>query len=291
MMRKLLTWIALALLFDGAAKFCEKQTDGFCLAAIHSNLKYNPAWETSSFSPELEGVLAQKFHYLGCGGQSFVFVSEDGNYVIKFFKHRKFFCKPYSYLFQLPLPGVLELCRLNKLHKALSKLNRDFSSYLLAYEELREETGLIYLHLNKTPLHRQIQIIDKIGIAHQIDLDKTEFLVQRRAKLLFPHIDELMQQGDIVGARQTLHAVVEALVGRCKKGIFDEDPRLSSNLGILGKRAIFIDIGRFVRDNTREQPCVYITDVKAITSKRLRPWLEQTHPTLVPNLDAEVENL
>src|ERR1700722_307569 len=294
MLKRLLPLCLLILaggLFDLTAKFCEKKTDGFSVAFIHSDLKYDPTWETTFPSKEahaeLETVFAQKFWYLGCGGQSFVFASEDGNYVIKFFKNRKF-RKPYSYLLRLPLPGNLDLYRLNKLRKALFKLKRDFTSYRLAYEELREETGLIYLHLNKgTQLYRSIQIVDKLGITHQIDLDNIEFLVQRRAKLLFPHIDQLMEQGNITGAQQTLHAVVEALAGRCKKGIFDEDPRLPNNLGILGQRAMFIDIGRFVPDPTRIHPSVYANDVKTITSKRLRPWLEQSHPELVSYLDEE----
>lgn len=288
----LLVLASVAAIFHLTARFCEKKTDGFSIAFIHSDLTYHSAWETKPVSQEtdaeLEKIFAQKFRYLGCGGQSFVFVSEDDQYVVKIFKQRHF-RKPYSFLLNLPLPGVLELSRLRKLNKALFKLDRDFTSYKLAYEELREETGLIYIHLNKgTDLNRSLNIIDKIGIEHRIDLDKIEFVIQRRAEHLYPHINTLMQRGDIDGAKQALQAILKVIVTRCKKGIFDEDPRIHTNLGFIGPRAIFIDVGRFVRDETRMLPSVYTHDLKAILGKHFRPWLEKSHPQLLAHLDAQL---
>jgi hypothetical protein len=277
-----------SLAFYLTANFCEKKTDGFSMALIHSDLTYDPKWEISALSREtdleLERIFSQKFHYLGCGGQSFAFVSEDNEYVIKFFKQKNF-RKPYSYLLTLPLPSILELSRLRKLDKALFKMNRDFSSYKLAYEELREESGLIYIHLNKgTQLNSSLKVIDKIGIEHEIDLDQIEFVVQRRAEHLYPYINALMANGDLTGAKQSLHAVLEIIVSRCKKGIFDEDPRIHNNLGLIGSKAIFIDIGRFVRDPQRVLPSVYLNDLNLIIAKRFYSWLEDNHPILLPIL-------
>jgi len=297
-LKKLFPFLILVLaivIFHLTANFCEKKTDGFSIAFIHSDLTFNPAWETKPVpeqtSQELEKVFTQRFKYLSCGGQSFVFVSENNKYVIKFFKHRHF-RKPYSFLLNIPLPGILELSRLCKLNKALFKLQRDFTSYKIAYEELQEETGLIYLHLNKgTNLNRSINIIDKIGIEHQIDLDNIEFIVQRRAQLLYPHINELMEKGDISGAKQALHAILDAIVIRCKKGIFDEDPRIHNNLGFIDKKAIFIDIGRFVHDESRAYPSVYINDLKIITGKHFRSWLERSYPALAVDLDEKIRLL
>ena len=73
-----------------------RKVDGFSVALIHSGLTFNPAWETAPASPELDPIFSQKFHYLGCGGQSFAFVSDDGQYVIKFFKFR-LFRQPYHF--------------------------------------------------------------------------------------------------------------------------------------------------------------------------------------------------
>jgi hypothetical protein len=289
----LFLWAFISVLFYLTANFCESKTDGFSMAFIHSDLTHNPAWETQPISnethTELTAVFSQKFRYLGCGGQSFVFVSENNEYVIKFFKHRQF-RKPYSFFLTLPLPSVFELSRLHKLHRALFKLNRDFSSYKLAYEDLREETGLIYIHLNKgTELERTLNIVDKIGIEHEIDLDKVEFVVQKRADQLYSRINELAAQGELIEAKKTLHAVIKVIVDRCKKGIFDEDPRIHNNLGLIGQKAIFIDIGRFVRDPGRCLPSVYKNDLRAIIDKRFRPWLERYHPQLIAYLDEEID--
>lgn len=277
----------------GIAKFCEKQTDDFSVAYIHSDLAPSPEWETKlpESQAELNQALSQTFNYLGFGGQAYAFVSADQNYVIKFFKQR-YFRKPQSYLFSIPLPGAFELSRLRKFTKARAKLHRDFNSYKLAYEELREESGLVFVHLNKgNELKKSINIVDKIGISHKIDLDNVEFVLQKKAAPLFPHIQTLMQSGDVSSAKQTVHAIVEVLAGRCKKGIYDEDPRLHNNMGVIGAKAMFIDVGRFVRDPNRTQPETYRADLKHITGKRLKPWLQENYPQLSSYLDEEIEKI
>lgn len=287
----MMKWLlAFCIAFYGIALFCEKQTDDFSLAYIQSDLLPCPEWETHSPSPEVKHVLSQSFHYLGCGGQAYAFVSDDNQYVIKFFKQRDF-RKPHRLLLSLPRPGILELARLHKYTKALSKLRRDFSSYKLAYEALPEESGLVYVHLNKgSDLKQSLAITDKLGITHTIDLDNVEFVLQKKASPLFPRIQTQMEHGDLAGAKQTIHAIVEVLVGRCQKGIFDEDPRLHNNMGVIGTSAMFIDVGRFVRDPQRTHPETYKEDLKHITGKRLKPWLEENYPELSAYLDEKIEN-
>lgn len=273
------------------ASFCNQQTDRFSVARIHSDLPFNPKWETAPLSPqkktELLKLLDQKFHYLGCGGQCYAFASEDGNYVIKFFKHK--IRKPFSFFLKMSLPGPLEKKRHKKLDKAFFKLNRDFNSYKIAYEDLNEETGLLYIHLNKgTDLNKSVTIVDKIGIAHRIPLDTIEFVVQKRAKLAYTYIDDLMTKGDIAGAKNALHSILDVIVARCKKGVFDEDARIHRNFGFVDSQPIFIDVGRFRRDPTRVQPAIYKQDLEDITG-RFRDWLEESYPTLAPILDEELD--
>ncbi len=292
-MQKKYLILPLVVLFYFTSRFCEEKTDGFSVGLIHSGLIFNPAWETEPPSPETKGeldrVFSQKFHYLAFGGQSFAFLSEDGNYVIKFFKFR-LFRQPHHFLLTHPLPSIAELSRLRKLDRALFKLHRDFTSYKIAYEELQEEAGLLYLHLNKgNDLKRTVRIIDKIGIEHEIDLDNIEFAIQRKAEPIFPRINASMAKGDLAAAKQSLHAIIQAIVNRSQKGVFDEDPRLYNNLGFVGQKAIFIDIGRFVRNPSLKDLAVYLDDLKRITDKSLRPWLKENHPELLLCLDEEIE--
>jgi glycosyltransferase involved in cell wall biosynthesis len=287
--RFLISSLGCGALFYGAANFCNAQTDGFSVARIHSDLPYNPAWESTSLDPlqqmGLNTALNQTFYYLGCGGQCFAFVSKDGQYVIKFFKHK--FRKPFSYFLCTNLPEPFEKKRLKKYHKALCKLNRDFNSYKLAYEELPEETGLLYIHLNKGKTLPSVTIVDKLGIAHKIALSEVEFVVQKRAQLAYSYIEELMDQGDTARARIALRSIVQIIASRCQKGIFDEDARIHRNFGFIDSKPIFIDVGRFTRDPTRKDPVVYIKDIENITV-RFRDWLMQTHPELVKTLDEEI---
>jgi hypothetical protein len=284
------SFLLLGILHYFMAAFCNKWTDGFTILRIHSELPFNPAWESTPISNEkrneLHDIFSQKFHYLASGGQCFAFASENERYVVKFFKHK--FRKPYSYFLKIPLPEKLDQLRKRKLNKALYKLKRDFTSYKIAYEELPQETRLLYIHLNKgTQLNQSITIIDKLGIEHLIPLDDVEFIVQAKAELVYAHIETLMKQGDTQGVREALHSILHIIVNRCKRGIFDEDPRIHRNFGFIGNTPIFIDVGRFVRDPTRRDPIVYKADLLTIT-KRFRAWLKESHPKLVPILEEEL---
>lgn len=282
----LFTFIA----FYFTAEFCNKQTDGFSVARIHSDLSYHPEWDiaplSSACQEALHSALNQKFHYLACGGQCFAFASEDGQYVIKFFRHH--IRKPYSFYLKMPLPGALGQRKECKLQKILHKLNRDFTSYKIAYEELQEETGIVYIHLNKgTQLNQSMHIVDKIGIQHQIPLDDVEFVLQKKADLVYSRISDIMAKGDLVAARDAFHSILEVILARCQKGIYDEDPRIHRNFGFLGTKSIVIDVGRFVRDPQRKLPEVYKSDLCYIT-KNFRHYLEDFYPDLVPILDEEL---
>jgi hypothetical protein len=52
-------------------------------------------------------------------------------------------------------------------------------------------------------------------------------------------------------------------------------------------KPIFIDVGRFVEDKTRENPAVYTKDLYLVT-KRFRHFLEDNYPDLVSILDEEM---
>lgn len=202
----------------------------------------------------LQGIFDQKFYYLGSGGQCWVFASEDGQYVLKFFKFHR---------------------------RKKDKLQRDFKSYQIAYETLKQETGLVYLHLDKTEsLGLTAKVIDKIAIEHPIDLDAHAFIVQKKAVLVFDYIRSLMDQGKQDEAKGALFKLCQLLEERCKKGIGDEDPRLHRNIGFVDGMPIFIDTGRFKNDPSRMDPAIYQKDLKKITH-RLRQWLLNEYPELV----------
>ena len=79
------------LLFFAVAHFCHTQTDGFTIQKYLLILPVMKNGKTEPLNQEeklnLEGILGQKFHYLSAGGSCYVFESDDGQSVIKFFKH------------------------------------------------------------------------------------------------------------------------------------------------------------------------------------------------------------
>jgi hypothetical protein len=212
---------------------------------------------------------------LSAGGQCFAFVSEDKRYVIKFFKTR--FCSLGSLTLQT-LPIFSDASIQRKIDRALFKLRRDFSSYVIAHRDLKEETGMLYLHLNKTTdLQKTLTIRDKIGIYHSIDLDRYEFTVQRRAELAFPYIDSLLRTGQIEKAERALLSLLAIARARCQKGIHDEDAVIARNYGFFEDKPLFIDVGRFVVDPSRKDPAIYEKDL-ALLTLQMRTWLEKNHP-------------
>ena len=238
------------------AKFCEVETDGFRISRISSFLKSGPEI-THEVRAELEPIFNQKFYYLGSGGQCWAFVSEDEHYVLKFFKFHR---------------------------RKHPKLQQDFKSYQLAYDSLKNETGLVYLHLDKTEsLGLIARVVDKIAIEHPIDLDTHAFLVQKKGVLVFDYIRSLMEQNKEEEARDALRQLSLLIKKRCQKGIGDEDPRLHRNIGFVGSTPIFIDTGRFKEDPSRKDPAIYQKDLTKITY-RLKEWLLKEYPALAMEL-------
>ncbi len=279
-MKTLLKIALLTLLVYYVPKFCYEKTAGFTLTKISSSLPYNPEWDVAN--PPFTDVFDQSFSYLGAGGQCYAFVSEDGQYVIKFFKHH--LRRLPLWLKVLPLKGSWNIKRSQQKQGRLKKLRRDFASYKLAIEELPKETGLLFVHLNKTTnLKKQAHVVDKIGIEHLIDLDKTEFILQKRATLAYPHIQTLVEKGDLDGARASIESICSLVIARSKKGIYDEDAKIHRNFGFLGNQAILIDVGRLKRDERRLDPDVYNIDLRKITG-RLNDFLAELNPELSEHL-------
>lgn len=275
-----LIWIKrlaiVALLFYAAhevSHFCIRETDGFTIAKIRPSHAFHPEWEVGGGSLPSD-ILKQPFYYLDSGGQCFAFLSADGQYVLKFFKNH------FRSVFPLSA---------KKQAKREKKLLRDFTSYTIAFQELREECGLLYLHINPTEhLQKRVSIVDKLGIQHELSLDQHAFILQKRADLVYPYFERLIQRGEKEEARAAISALVALIADRCQKGIFDEDARIHRNFGFIDKQAILIDVGRLRKDATRMQREVYTQDVRIIT-KRWRAWLLQQDPSLSAFLDQEIE--
>jgi hypothetical protein len=274
-------------------QFCYKRTDGFALYKILSSFSFHREWEPSPALSEdlseISQILDQPFYYLAKGAQSYVFASKDGQTVLKFF--RLYHLRPPLWVTALALPLPLQPYKIGKMIEKRNDLNKDFQSYKIAFEEMKEETGLIYLHLNKTShLNKRLKIYDKIGIAYELDMDGMEFLIQRRASLVYPSIDSLIKTEGVDAAKEAIAALVGLLRSRCEKGIFDKDPDLNTNFGFLGRCPIQIDIGRFHHKSECKNSEAYRNEILRITDN-FRQWLDVNYPPLSEFLTGEIQNI
>lgn len=265
-------------------------TDGFSLGNISSDFAYDARWElpplTESDRAELQAVLSQPFTYLTKGCQTYVFISQDRHYVLKFFKYQRFRLKPWvDYLTFLP---YISHYREKRLVEKRQNLDRVFHSFVLGYRALAKESGLFYVHLNKTSeLNTVVEVTDKMGIKHQIDLDGMEFVLQRTATMLCAKIRDLMVLGEAEQAKQIIAKIISLELAEYQLGLGDEDYALMQNMGVVEDRPIHIDIGQVAYDSQLKDPQVAKKHLFNRMFKFHR-WLKEDYPQLAQFLDQEM---
>lgn len=183
-----------------------------------------------------KAFFGQEYHYLASGVQSCSFVSADGKYVLKFFQKRTV--------------GSWLREQFNSQRAALKKgkLEKAFAAYELAFEELKEETGLLYLHFSKEPVsHSSVTVKTGWGWKRKIPLGCTAFVIQEKAELLFPYMQKLYEKGNENAAAEAMASVLRLVQGRIGKGFADQDQAVSHNYGFVGNRPVQFDVGRLYK--------------------------------------------
>ena len=258
-------------------------TDGFSIRQMTSSLPACPQFEVELSSEKvacLQAMLDQPFRYIGKGCQFYVFASADDKLVIKFLKHKHL--RPFTWLKSLPLPKKLRQLSDEKIKRRKQRVERLFSSCKLAFEKMPDETGLLSIHLNRTPaLNKHIVLIDKLGGKHVVEIDDYEYVIQKKAVLVqdvFAHLAE----SEVVGKVQLL---VDLVLSRCQKGICDRDRSFVQNVAfsLEEDQALFIDIGQFYEDAAI---CSEELQAQDLTKRlgNLRFWTERHFPKLAPHI-------
>lgn len=240
--------IILVLLLIFSLTGCSRPK-GFTIKKITSLHEAAPEWEVenSLSRGELDAMMNQPYTYLGSGNHTYAFGSEDGHYVIKFFKQKHM--KTHTWVDVLPIPAKRIFYPMGKIDRRIKEREESFTSYKIAFEELPEETGILYLHLNKTKhLKIPLTLIDQNGESFTLDLDSMEFLVQKRADLAFQYLQKLYKEGQVEEAEQAIVSLLDVVAKRSQKGIYDKDLQLFKNFGFSRGQAMEIDIGEYRRD-------------------------------------------
>lgn len=269
-----------ALICFGLVRVYYRLTDDFRLANMTYEIPHHKEWEIEPLAEtdqkKLNEILNQKFYYLGKGAQSYVFTSEDQKYVIKFFKFKHL--KPSLFVDLLPaVPPFANFKIKEKLRKD-RKLNSVFNGYRLAYGLHKDESALVYLHLNKTDnLKRSVVVKDKIGLTHVIDLDPIVFLIQEKGETLRTVMHQALKKGDLATAKKRVRQIMDLYHSEYQKGIFDHDHGVMHNTGFVLEKPIHLDVGKLNRDDTIRDVAVYKKDLQIIYNK-IDKWYKDNYP-------------
>lgn len=293
MIKKAVIALIMVGLLYGGGRLYYALTGGFTEGNITSDLAYDPRWEIATTSSEEKSVidqaLSQEYTYLGKGCQSYVFSSADGKYVLKFIKFQRFrrqwWLEPFTFI------PAIQTYQNEKAIQKKKKLDNIFTSWVIAYNYLRPETGVIYVHLNKGQYSKgRLALRDKIGIMHELPIEQMEFLLQRRAVMLGPYIDQLMAKGNSKEAEALIDRLLQILLYEYSRGFADNDHALMQNTGVLDGMPVHIDVGQFIYNEIVQSPEVYLHEIYDKTYK-FHEWLMKHHPQLALFLRARLVDL
>ena len=244
---------------------------GFTLKKVLSRHQNEPRWEVSlpQQMDEIQRILTQPYSYLGSGNHCYAFVSRDGRYVLKFFKQK-----------HMRTQSILSKRRLRRRRRERVE---SFTSYKIAYEELQEETGVLYLHLNKTvDILPTLTLFDQHGNLLTLPLDEMEFLIQKRATLAFDYLESLFDQKEqLLSAVDSLLRLVAV---RSQRGIYDKDLQFYKNFGFCEGQAIEVDIGEFNLDHPPKEMLEEVGEL----SLQIRDFIHENAAELLSDVEARI---
>ncbi len=254
--------------------------DGFQISKVKRFAKVNLDLTKNDDIEEIKFILDKDFFYLGKGHQCFVFESEDSDYVIKLLNYRRF---------DLPLiirtfTFIPYIRRMNQIRSL--RLQPSLKSYCLAQHLLKEETGFVYTQMQNNNFHKIIKVKDKANNVHKIDLFDVDFVVQKKAKPIFEHL-EILYRTNKDKFKEAINSFLEVVFSRITKGIADDDLDVEINYGFYKEKAILIDPGRvFVDDSLLNQA----NQEKELlrSTRNLRRLILNKYPDMLPFFDHQL---
>jgi len=197
---------------------------------FHPSDLYTEIPKGSEELTEMYPLFNQTFTYLGEGSQLIAFVSEDGTTVLKLFKkkHKK------SFKFSRLLSSITKNRKQSQRNWSI-KFQDTCRRYKMAFAELKEESGLLGLHLHHTkdPLIMMLSVHHK---TYQVDLSKHPFIIQKRAILAPEYAKQHPEE-----ARRALKEFFRV---RLERGFSDPRQTFSTNYGFIEGKAIQLDVGK-----------------------------------------------
>lgn len=228
----------------------------------------------------LRQVLEQPYTYLDRGRQSYVFESKDGHYVIKFFDLGRYRHEVLTFLDSIKrtyspwkFKDWVNQARMKR------KMTRLFSGYKLAYERDREHSFIIFQQLLPNPLlNHSVEVSDRFGFKHQIDLSKVPFVIQSKAVPTRVVMTELLEQGNVAEAKWHLRMLLDMYMTEYKQGIYDRDHNFMYNTGFVNGKPMRLDVGRLRSEEQYKEKKLALKDLEKIAIDRTEGWMQRHFP-------------
>ncbi len=248
MIKKLAAISVFLFLIICIVKFHYFTTDGFRLQKIVFSTPAKNNSADHQYSDNFNEIIDQKFHYLGKGRQVYVFVSDDNQYVIKFARDNKYKYPLWARCFSFF--NILSLNQMKVLEEKKERLNRALESYKIAYDELKDDTQLIFANLDKKKkINKNIVLYDKAKRKFKINLNEAIFCVQKKAIPIKEYLSDLLMQKDIEEAKYVINGVIENVISRMNKNILNRDfSNILTNYGYDNNKFFEMDVGSFYKE-------------------------------------------
>lgn len=275
-------------IFLGLDRLCHRSITQFSPHKIKTSNLFIPSQNqaiSKEKREEIGSILNQKFVFYHKGKNSYSFISEDGNYLLKFMRTQR--VKPKSWLAYIPLsfnPYYQELINTREHAKQLAH------AWQFAYEELQEETALIYAHTSKKErLRKKVMLLDKNLDPYSLDLDKTVFCIQRHADLFYVQFSQSLRDHDLNLAKERIASIFSLISHLCCKGVLSSESARHLDIGIVDNRVVQVDIDKLCTCPMCICPKHCKETVLAMTQK-FRKWIEEHCQELGPYFDECCEN-
>lgn len=279
-----LLWIAsLVGAIIALDRWDKKVTDGFSHEAILG--PFPPPEEgnltklTAEERAEIDNLFSKPFRYFAKGAQCFALESYDERYVLKCLKQKHLYKTPMLYF--LEHFSFLDDYVAKRLERRRKRSECMLIGCHVAYNHLREETGILYLHFAPTEDLPPFKIIDYRGVIKEFDSNDISFYLQKKGYVLREGFLSYRQNNDLEGAKKALNALFEYLMACDRCSVLDADPGYVHNLGWIDGKGTNLDIGKIVK----------LDDLSYVRAKRhehlviLRTFFEKEYPELLQTYD------
>jgi len=252
------------------------QIGGFRLSKVLRVENYNSFPEFSK-DRELKKLLSKSYFYLGKGTQFYAFVSRDKEHVIKILRSDRINIPIRK---KLNASGILELSAKRKKRKG-----KFLNACRSAYNRLKKQTALVYLHLKSTANLPKVDLVDNFGVHRKVDLNDFCFLIQKKAVLIKDSFNHSKRQNNFEEAKRKINSFFKLLTTRSKSGVSNSDPNLFQNFGFIKDQAVELDFGDYY-DNPYllKNHSTYVSEIDK-HALVLRDWLITFWPEIVPYFD------